>query len=309
MSKNRITAYLLLLVVSVIWGVAGPVIKHTLQYFSPQVFLTYRFFISAIIAIFYFTKYPATLPTTSIQVRHTLLHSILTILFGLGLLFFGFELTDSLTGTLLASTGPVFSILCGAFFLREKISRHEIVGLVLAIFGSLLTVITADTTLKLGLFGTAMLGNALILLSRFADGFGGVSIKIALKEGVNPSALTHISFLIGFIVFASITAFQNNGILPVVQTIAEAPLGAHLGVLFMALISGTLGYTLANTALSKIELGEASLFSYLTVLWGAPIAILWLHDPLTPQFVLGAAIIAVGVTIAEWKRRKKKKRS
>ena len=41
--NHRYTAYFLLLVVSIIWGVAGPVIKFTLGYFPPIIFLTYRF--------------------------------------------------------------------------------------------------------------------------------------------------------------------------------------------------------------------------------------------------------------------------
>jgi len=303
MTKSRISAYLLLLLVSIIWGIAGPIIKYTLNYFSPQVFLTYRFFLSALVAFGYFTLYPTALPKTKGQTRHTMAHSIFTILFGLGLLFFGFELTNSLTGTLLAATGPIFSILLGAIMLREHVTRQEIVGLFLAISGSLLITITADTRVKIGFLGTAMFGNALILLSRITDALGGVSAKFALKHGMQPVALSHISFVVGFLVFAVISIAQY-GALGTLREIIHAPLAGHLGVIYMSFVSGTLGYAIFNMALQRIELGEASLFSYLTVLWGAPLAIIWLGDPLTPQFAVGGTIIAIGVALAEWKRRK-----
>ncbi|PJA42810.1 EamA family transporter, partial [Candidatus Woesebacteria bacterium CG_4_9_14_3_um_filter_39_10] len=43
MNPHRLKAYILLLIVAVIWGIAGPVIKFTLGGFPPLLFLTYRF--------------------------------------------------------------------------------------------------------------------------------------------------------------------------------------------------------------------------------------------------------------------------
>ncbi len=307
MTQKRIHAYLLLLFVSILWGIAGPVIKNTLNYYTPLTFLTYRFFVSSLVALGYFTLNPQTLPKTPKQMSHTVLHCFFTIVLGLGLLFFGFLYTDSLTGTLLAATGPIFSIAMGALLLKEHISKHEIIGLSLAFIGSLLTVFTGEGQTTVGIFGAAMIGNGLILVSRIADAYGGVYTKHALKFGLNPSALSHISFFVGFIFFAAVSTYLHNGFIPLMHEIASAPLAAHIGVLYMSLLSGTLGYALMNTALSSVDLGEASIFNYLTVVFGAPLSILWLHDPVTPQFIVGAGMIAIGVIIAEWKRRTKKK--
>mgnify|MGYP001597495960 CR=1 FL=1 len=54
MNPARLRAYLMLLVVAVIWGIASPVIKYTLGGFDPLTFLTYRFGISSIISIVIF---------------------------------------------------------------------------------------------------------------------------------------------------------------------------------------------------------------------------------------------------------------
>ena len=54
MQTARVKAYLMLLAVAVIWGIASPVIKYTLHGFHADIFLTYRFAISTIIAIFIF---------------------------------------------------------------------------------------------------------------------------------------------------------------------------------------------------------------------------------------------------------------
>ena len=60
--NRRFTAYFLLLIVSVIWGVAGPVIKFTLHDFPPLIFLSYRFAISGTIALVLFCHHENPLP-------------------------------------------------------------------------------------------------------------------------------------------------------------------------------------------------------------------------------------------------------
>jgi len=307
MKINRTTAFILLILTSFLWGIAGPIIKHTLTYYPPLVFLSYRFFLSSLVGLAFFSFYPRLIPKNSFEVRHSLVHGIFVIVLGLLLLFYGFEYTDSLTGNLLAATGPIFSIILGAIFLREHISKQEVVGLSLAIIGSLLTVLTADGKVAFGIIGVAMIGNGLIVASRLFNAIGEVSTKEGLTRGMNPSAMTHVGIIIGFFVLSAITIWHYGGISPAVSMIIHAPLSAHLGVFYMAFLSGSLGYTLFNIALTKIDLGEASIFTYLSVVFGAPISILWLKESLTPQFLLGASIIAVGVGVAEIKRRKKRR--
>ena len=69
----------------------------------------------------------------------------------------------------------------------------------------------------------------------------------------------------------------------------------------MAVLSGTLAFYLANKAQKTIEVGEQSLFAYLYPVFSLPLAVLWLGEKITPVYVLGGIIIAIGVVIAEIK--------
>ena len=73
----------------------------------------------------------------------------------------------------------------------------------------------------------------------------------------------------------------------------------------MALLSGSLAYTLSHAGQKTIEIGEAAVFSYLYPLFAAPLAVLWLGEKITPSFIFGGLVITVGVVIAEYKKRKK----
>ena len=83
MNPARLRAYLMLLVVAVIWGIASPVIKYTLGGFDPLTFLTYRFGISSIISIVIFLiigfKLPNNLKDTTLLIIYGLLASSISL--------------------------------------------------------------------------------------------------------------------------------------------------------------------------------------------------------------------------------------
>lgn len=304
--NHRLTAYLLLLLVSVIWGVAGPVIKFTLSSFPPIIFLTYRFALASALGTALWAVRPPKFRVNAGTVPHIILHSVLAVPLGLGLLFFGFDKTTSLTGTVISATGPIMVAIAGMIILKEHITKPERMGIALALLGTL--VITVGP--MLGGNGHALLsfeGNLLILASLLSDAIATVIAKVSLRDRVPALALTNISFMIGLVTFIPFL-LASYSIRDVVTTITHAPLSAHLGVFYMAFLSGTLAYTLQKVAMKSIEVGEVAVFNYLFPIWAAPLSLLWLGEKITLPFVFGAATIATGVVIAEHKRRLKRRR-
>lgn len=300
----RYKAYLELLVVSIIWGAAGPVIKFTLHDFPPLVFLTYRFAISSIIAFTYFSFTKEKVSINPKTILPMLLYSLLAVTFGLGLLFFGFDKTSSLSGSLISAMAPLALVIASAEFLKERVTHAERLGIGLAFVGTIITVVgplfMKDGALAFGAFE----GNMLIALSLVVDTIAAILVKVIMRQKVSPVLLTHVSFMIGFATIAPI-AIASSSLAGIAGYIIHAPLAAHLGVWYMAILSGSLAYTLRNRAVKSIEVSETAVFSYLYPLWAAPLAVWWLGEKITPPFVIGAAVIATGVVIAEHKRRAK----
>ncbi len=304
MNSHRLTAYLMLLAVSVIWGVAGPVIKFTLNDFPPLIFLSYRFAISSAIALIYFSTTRVRLPTKPKDVSLIALYGFFAVTVALGLLFFGFEKTTSLTGTLLSALSPLVVVATGALILHEHVTGRERLGITIAFAGTLLAVVAPFFNGHAGDLIGSIEGNGLILLSIFVDAIATLLVKLIVRNRILPETLTHVSFIIGFLTLfpAALVVHSWNSI---VTAIASAPLSAHAGVWFMAVFSGTIAYTLRNKAVKTIEVSEATLFSYLYPLWAAPLSLLWLGETITPPFLLGAIVIAAGVAISGWKKRRK----
>ena len=72
----------------------------------------------------------------------------------------------------------------------------------------------------------------------------------------------------------------------------------------MAVLSGTLAYFLWHRAQKSIEISEVGLFAYLYPIFGVPLSVIWLKESISPTFIIGCIVIALGVVLAEWKKRR-----
>ncbi|KKQ25957.1 MAG: hypothetical protein US62_C0017G0008 [Candidatus Woesebacteria bacterium GW2011_GWA1_37_8] len=297
MSKYRAKAYIYLFGATVIWGIAGVVIKFTLTGIDPLPFLSYRFFISAIIACFYLPKIIKLIKGNPDSGLEIIIHSVLATTLSLGFLFLGLDKSTVLNLVLITLAAPLVTEYAGVIFLKEHLTKREKIGTFIALIGTLFTVFEPLFNSSSG-FGE-LTGNILILLYLASDIGGVIILKKLLKKNIDVEALTHTSFTVGFLTLLPFTIFFMGG--SIVKTVLALPLKYHLGVIYMAVFSGTIAYYFRNKGQKTVEVGEAGLFSYLTQIITTPIAVLFLHEKITPLFLVGAAIIAIGVIYAETK--------
>jgi len=306
MNPYRLRAYGLLLIVATIWGVAGVVIKFTLGGFDPLVFLTYRFAISAVASLIMVLFVGFRLPVDKKIIKLSLFYGFLTSTLALGLLFLGFDETTAIDATLISATGPIFISAGGLIFLKERVTIREKVGMGIAFFGTAITILEPVLRNTNGFAGLG--GNLLVFASILVGVATAIFAKILLRNDLEPAMATNISFWVGFLTLTPIAVIVHSpeGIIEQIQT---APLIFHFGVLFMALLSGNLAYTLWHKAQKTIEVGEASVFGYLYPIFATPLAVVWLKEKITTPFMVGAIIIAIGVVIAEYKKSRYNKAS
>lgn len=296
MNPARLRAYIMLLVVAVIWGVATPIIKYTLGGFEPLLFLTYRFGISSIIAVFIFIFAKQHLPKKRKNLINLILFGFLTSTVSLGFLFLGINNTTVLDVSLITLASPLLITIAGAIYLKEHITKREKIGMSIAFLGTIVTIIEPIVQNHGGAVGLS--GNILILGYLIATAWGAVIVKKLLRNNVSPLVITNTTFIIGFITLLPFALITVHG------SPFTVHYSYHLGVFYMAIISGTIAYYLSNRAQKTIEISEAGLFSYLFPIFSTPLAILWLGEKITPMFIIGAVIIIIGVAIAEIKKKR-----
>ncbi len=299
MNPARLRVYIMLIATAAIWGVAGPVIKYTLGWFEPGVFLSYRFFISTVVALVIIAFTKIRIPKEPKLIFWTLVYSLLTSTVALGILFLGYKQTSAIDAGLIGATAPLFVATAGVLVLKEHLTKREMLGIGIAFAGTTITIL--EPMLKNGDGFGGVTGNLLVLLSVLVGTSSAVLAKKLLREKLRAMDLTNFTFIIGFLTILPITLlFNSPG--EIISQIRLAPVGFHLGVFYMALLSGTLAYYWWTKAEKSIEIGEVGVFAYLYPLFGTPVAVLWLKEKLTLPFIMGAVIIAVGVIIAEYKK-------
>lgn len=299
MNSSRLKAYILLTIVTVIWALAEPIIKFTLGGFSPLIFLTYRFGLSSLVAIICFVIFGFHFPKDTKTRLEIILYGLVTSTFSLGLLFFGLKNTTVLNTLLITLMNPLLVSIAGVKFLKEHVTVKEKIGMGIALLGTVLTVI--GPFLQDGNNLTRFSGNVMVFLYLIFATIGVILGKKLLRKDVDPLTLTNSAFIIGFISLLPFALPQiiNSGF----GVITSVSLPYHLGVIYMAFLSGTLAYLLSNKAQKTIEVGEAAVFSYLYPIFSTPLAVLWLGEKITPLFIIGGVIIAIGVIVAEIKKK------
>jgi drug/metabolite transporter (DMT)-like permease len=293
MSK-RTLAYLALLTTAAIWGVAGPVIKATLQDVPPLTFLTLRFLINTVVIapvfLLYLRKHPLNLADIPKLFLLTLLGTTVTLV----LVFWGFDRTTAIDATLIGATGPLFIVAGGAIFLKEVVTTREKIGVAVALLGILTTVI--QPLFEGTAFATQNIeGNLLIVASNIS----WVAFTLAGKEDFkkhSPFLITATSFIFGFFTFVPFAFAESAN---PVSLALNLPSSAWLGILYMSLLSSAVAFFAYTWGVEQIEASEAAVFTYLQPLFAAPVAYLWLGEAITPAFLLSAAVIAAGVAITE----------
>lgn len=299
----RTKAYIYLIITIVIWGAAGPVIKNTLNYFDPVIFLTYRFFLTSLVLIpLILFFHPHTLSTLNHLTAKDWLIFIGSSLLGttvqLLLLFKGFELTTAIDGTLISSTSPILSVLAGWWLLKEHVTSREKLGAVVAFLGSVVIIVKPMLETH-KLFSGNSLGNLLILLANFAWVGHSIISKTQLRHNLSPLLITTANFFIGFISMLTILLLTHSS--SIRYTLNAIPYSAHFGVIYMALLSGALAYFLFQKAQKSIETSEANTFLFLQPVVATPLAYFWLGENVSATFIVGSVIIGLGVILSNLK--------
>ena len=297
MNQKRLTAYLLLILTSAIWGIAGPVIKNTLIFIPPFTFLFWRFLLTSIIflPLFYWSVKKEKLTLMDILTIAPI--GFLGIPLCLSLVFLGFDRTSALDGTIIATTAPIFIVLAGAFFLKEEVTKLEALGIGVAIAGSL--VMVAQPFLEGNAFAQRnLLGNLLILCSNLAWTAYVIISKIKLKKY---SALTivTVSFFVGLVAIFPFALIEQLTIASSLPFYYFDPAGIW-GLLYMIVFSSVVAYFAFESGVKLIEASEATLFAYLQPVFAAPVAIFWLKETITLPFLIGSGIIGLGVFLTLW---------
>lgn len=271
---------LALIIANIIWGAASPIFKYSLQNIPPFSLAFYRFFIAAFLL---FTFVHKKVDWRDLKNKWLWAFALTGITINIIFFFLALQKTESINAPIIGSSGPLFILIASAIYLHEKIKLREIAGTLLGFLGILLII------------GTNLSGNLLLVIATFGA-VGGVIFGRKFLTPQNAAGATFWSFLIGTLTFLPFMLWEywiNPG------WMANLDHRGWLGISFGAFLSSFAAYSLFNWALSKMPANRTTIFTYIDPIVAILIAIPLLDEKITVPFVIGSALVFLGILIAE----------
>lgn len=281
-------AVLALIITNIIWGAASPIFKWSLTEIQPFTFGFLRFAIAALILLPFTRK---NLKIDKSDWPALLFISVIGLAFHIAYYYIGLTLSSSINVPIIASAAPIFIILGSTVFLHEKLKPKFIHGSLISLLGVILIVLRP--IIENGL-DNSVIGNILFIVSMGLTVFYTLMLK-EISPKYNPITLTFWIFTIGSLSLLPFVFFEAGKNAPLVNL----DIKSIIGIIFGAVFCSTIAYSLQTYALKYITANEVGLFSYLDPIIAIVIAQPLLGETLTQTFILGSALIFLGIFISE----------
>lgn len=207
---------------------------------------------------------------------------------------YGFAHVPAGIGGLIYATQPLFVALLAVVMLSEKLTPSIVLGLILAVLGTVLLLWNDLTNLDLG--WSYLMGAVLLLLACLAWAFYSVPGK-AMFQRYGPVPITAMSTVIATLPMLALASPHT------IDTLHAMTLRQWLEVLYLAACStflAMLGWTYAAAKLPAATIGA---FLYLIPVIAVLAGVLILGETVTWSTMLGGLCIILGVAVAQLKRR------
>lgn len=287
--------WLLLILLSIIWGSSFILIKKSLEHFTPYQVGALRVLIAGLILM------PVAISKYKLFPKKHLKWLILAAFTGNFIPMFLFpiaetEISSSIAG-IINSMMPIFVIIVGALVWKFETSKRQITGVIISFTGVCLLAFGGDDGAKFKLFPILLL-----LLATLCYAVSTTTVKSKLME-VSSTVLS--AFVFSFVLFLpSVISLVSTGFVSTFSFNKENMIG--LGFVSLLSIFGTGLAMMMNYRLLKVS---TPLFASTVTLLMPIVAIIWGildGEKLTTLQFVGASIIIAGLIFLRSKTAVKK---
>ncbi len=282
----------LAILVAVCWGLNFPVTALALRHFPPLLMVALRFALIAVPAVLF-------VPRPQVPARWLIGTGV-----GIGVLQFAFlylgmaaGMPSGLASLVLQASAP-FTVVLAGVFLREKLTRRQLIGFVIAVAG--LTVIAIHRAQV-----AALLPLVLTLSAALGWAIGNVCSRQA--KASNPLHLTLWMSTVPVLPMIALSVLVEGpgrvgSSLSTMFTVAALP--SLLGVLYIVIVATVIGYGIWNTLLSRYPSSTVAPFSMLVPVVGVLSSWLIFSEVIDPvELVAGVAVVG-GVLFGSYAARR-----
>ena len=217
------------------------------------------------------------------------------------------DCTTIASSVVLVTTSPIWVALAGWLFLRERLSRSLVTGLIVTVAGGLLvglsdaSVPPAGSCAAPGILSAQGWGDLLALMGAwFVAGY--LLIGRHLRHRISLLAYLFVVYGTAAVLLIGLAAINN-------QSFVISPIGtpfsaqALLWLILLAILPQLVGHSSYNYALRFLPPTYVAIVALAEPIGTSILAFLLLAELPPPLTILGAAVILIGILIASWPDR------
>lgn len=302
---KRLIPYLAVVTAMLIWAGAGIAVKEALIVFSPLTLIVLRFTLAVLLMLL-----------VGLVFRRNEILCLQLIakrdipLFLLGglfqpFLYFIFEtytyqsFASPTIAEAMLSTQPVFAPIFAFVLLRERVTRNNILGIILSTIGMLLLLLVGSDDFSLGspwgillaIVTVSMSVSYSVILRRIPTRYSSLSIVFYVQS------FSLILFYVVWMLMGEASAFMNNST-PLLHHSTQL-LHSGIAVLYLAIFASVTAFVLFCYTVRKIGVTRANVFNNVRPVFTA--ILMWLiFDEVLPIWkLIGIVIIIIGLFISQ----------
>lgn len=293
MSRSFVT-YLSVMGAMILWSISFVWSKEALEVFKPVSLISLRTLLSVI------AMSPILFISTKLRkIKFADLKPFLLLALFEPVLYFigeayGLDEVSPATAAVIISTIPLFIPFAASFFLKEKISLFNLLGIIVSIVGVLLVVLNDNFQLEASFTGLMFLFLAVIaaiaytlMLKKVSFKYGAFEITF-LQNLLGVVYLVPLFFVLDFSHFSAID-FNLDIFIPVIQ---------------LAVLCSSLAFVFFSFAVKKLGASKAGVFTNAIPVLTLIFSYFLLDEDISSKRFLGIVIVISGLFISQVKPRK-----
>jgi len=210
----------------------------------------------------------------------------------------GLTMVSSTLAAVIISTIPLLVPAGAYFFLNERLSPLNIIGIVISFMGVVIVILKPNFTLDANPLGVGLLVFAVFC----AVGYTLVVKKLVARY--NAYSLTFYQNVLGILCFLPLVLIFEYKLV----FTAEHSVGAILSLIYLAVFGSSLAFILYNFGVKKLGASKANIFTNIIPVLTAIFAYFILKEKMTWQIVTGIAIVLAGLFLSQFPGTHKRNR-
>ena len=296
------TNWILLMLLSAIWGGAFTLNKFALEVYSPEILVTARLLIASIILVGFVLIISKRIDIEFSNWRYYFFMSIIGIVAPFLLISYGQIGIDSSLAGILMSTMPISTLILSHFFLDdENMTKKKLIGFLVAFIGIIILIMPEESIVEDnfidGIYSELMVISGAILYS-FAAVYGK-RFKITNPLSASTGVILYSAIIMGIYIMLNFdltpSSYGNSEHLAAVII---------LGVFCTAIATIIYFQILQSSGATFI-----SIMNYLIPVWAILFGVIFFEEDVSWNYFAGLVIVIFGIQLSQNKRNQDESKS